>query len=138
MSIQAQILNLLAQTQERRGLAYLFISHDLALVRHFAHRVAVMYLGRIVELAAVEEIFARPLHPYTEALLAATPRLGVRIRAGERTRLVGEPPSPSHPPAGCAFHTRCPRAIGACKTDIPVLRQLSPTRQVACHLVTTA
>ena len=138
VSIQAQILNLLAQTQERRGLAYLFISHDLALVRHFAHRVAVMYLGRIVELAAVEEIFARPLHPYTEALLAATPRLGVRIRAGERTRLVGEPPSPSHPPAGCAFHTRCPRAIGACKTDIPVLRQLSPTRQVACHLVTTA
>ena len=134
VSIQAQILNLLAETQERRGLAYLFISHDLALVRHFTHRVAVMYLGRIVELAPVEEIFARPLHPYTEALLAAAPRIGTRIRPGERQRLHGEPPSPAHPPPGCAFHTRCPRAVADCRVTTPVLRRMSTIRWVACHV----
>ena len=137
VSIQAQILNLLAETQERQGLAYLFISHDLALVRHFTHRVAVMYLGRIVELAPVEEIFERPLHPYTAALLAAAPRVGSRTVSGQRPRLQGEPPSPSHPPSGCAFHTRCPRAVAECQVTRPVLRQISLTRLVACHLATT-
>ena len=134
VSIQAQILNLLAGIQERRGLAYLFISHDLALVRHFTHRVAVMYLGLIVELAPVDEIFLRPLHPYTEALLAAAPRIGLRVRSGERLRLHGEPPSPARPPSGCAFHTRCPRAVAECKEVTPVLRRQSPTRLVACHV----
>jgi oligopeptide/dipeptide ABC transporter ATP-binding protein len=134
VSIQAQILNLLAETQERQGLAYLFISHDLALVRHFTHRVAVMYLGRIVELAPVEEIFERPLHPYTAALLAAAPRIGSQKLSGERPRLQGEPPSPSHPPSGCAFHTRCPRAVAECQVTKPVLRPIGMTRMVACHL----
>lgn len=137
VSNQAQILNLLAETQERRGLAYLFISHDLALVRHFTHRVAVMYLGRIVELAPVEEIFERPLHPYTAALLAAAPRVGSRTVSGERPRLQGEPPSPAHPPSGCAFHTRCPQAVAECQVPRPNLRQISVTRAVACHLATT-
>jgi peptide/nickel transport system ATP-binding protein len=134
VSIQAQVLNLLAEIQERRGLAYLFISHDLALVRHFTHRVAVMYLGRIVELAPVGQIFERPLHPYTVALLAAAPRVRSHTQAVEVHRLHGEPPSPAHPPSGCAFHTRCPRAIADCKTTRPALRPMGVNRLVACHV----
>jgi peptide/nickel transport system ATP-binding protein len=137
VSIQAQILNLLAEIQERRGLAYLFISHDLALVRHFTHRVAVMYLGRIVELAPVEEIFKRPLHPYTAALLAAAPSVGSRTGLGERPRLLGEPPSPVHPPSGCSFHTRCPQAVAECQLTRPVLRSISVNRLVACHFASS-
>ena len=134
VSVQAQVLNLLAEIQEQRGIAYLFISHDLALVRHFAHRVAVMYFGRIVEIAPADELFLHPLHPYTVALLAAVPRVGVRVRPGERERLKGEPPSASDPPTGCAFHMRCPKAIVECRLLTPELRQITPGHFVACHV----
>ena len=131
-SIQAQILNLLADLQERRGLAYLFIAHDLRLVRHVAHRVAVMYLGKIVEEAAASELYARPLHPYTKALLDAAPR---RDPSAPPARLLpGEPPSPVNPPSGCRFHPRCPIAEAICSREEPQLLAIGPDRRVACHL----
>ena len=132
-SIQAQIVNLLAELQERRGLAYLFIAHDLRLVRHVARRVAVMYLGKIVEEAPVSELYARPLHPYTKALLTAAPRRDPS--APQAFVLPGEPPSPVSPPPGCRFHPRCPVAEAICSREEPQLLAIGQGRRVACHLV---
>jgi dipeptide transport system ATP-binding protein len=133
VSIQAQILNLFMDLQDATGTAYVFISHHLAVVEHVAHEVAVMYLGRIVEHGPRPALMQRPLHPYTQALLAAAPAL----HAGEgppRVPLQGELPSPLSPPAGCAFHTRCPLAQARCRTEVPALRDVGG-RRVACHLV---
>ena len=133
VSIQAQVLNLLADLQQELGLAYLFISHDLGVVRYIAHDVLVMYLGHTVEHGEKEAIFSRPLHPYTQALLASTPGI-VGSGAGlPRTPLKGELPSPLNPPSGCVFSTRCPHAIERCRAERPLLRELD-TRKVACHL----
>ncbi len=129
VSIRAQVLNLLLDLQEEFGVAYIFISHDLSVVRHIADEVLVMYLGRVVEHAPREALFARPRHPYTRALLAATPGLkAVRVREPVR----GEPPSPLAPPPGCAYHTRCPHATERCRVERPLLRVLEGT-EVACH-----
>ncbi len=130
-SVQAQILNLFKDLQERRGLAYLFISHDLGVVKYMSHRIAVMYLGELVELAPADEIYRQPLHPYTRALVSAVPSLA--RRGGTRIRLRGEPPSPSEPPSGCKFHPRCPLARPRCRADRPVLREVAPGRLSACH-----
>jgi len=132
-SIQAQIINLMVELQERRGLAYLFIAHDLRLVRHVARRVAVMYLGKIVEEAPAGELYARPLHPYTKALLEASPRRDPSAPAARV--LPGEPPSPVRPPAGCRFHPRCPVAVPVCSREEPPLLAIGENRRVACHLV---
>jgi oligopeptide/dipeptide ABC transporter ATP-binding protein len=132
VSVQAQVINLLRDLQRGSNLAYLFISHDLAVVEHISHRIAVMYLGKVVELAAKRTLFSAPLHPYTEALLAAIPipRPGTkRVRAILR----GDVPSPVDPPPGCAFHTRCPIAKDVCRTATPPLRQVGPGHHVACH-----
>jgi oligopeptide/dipeptide ABC transporter ATP-binding protein len=132
-SVQAQIVNLMAELQERRGLAYLFIAHDLRLVRHVARRVAVMYLGKIVEEAGTNELYANPLHPYTKALLEAAPR---RTPREPKARVLpGEPPSPVRPPSGCRFHPRCPIAEEICSREEPALLPIGPDRRVACHLV---
>lgn len=131
VSIQAQVLNLLRELQQRFNLTYLFIAHDLAIVKHVADRVAVMYLGEIVEEAGTEEIFARPLHPYTQALLASIPVPAPRAKR-PRVRLVGDAPTPVNPPEGCRFHTRCPIAIAACKHGKPPLVELHPGHRVAC------
>jgi oligopeptide/dipeptide ABC transporter ATP-binding protein len=132
-SIQAQIVNLMAELQERRGLAYLFIAHDLRLIRHVARRVAVMYLGRIVEEAPAGELYSRPLHPYTKALLEAAPR---RTPQSPPARVLpGEPPSPVRPPSGCHFHPRCPVAEAVCSREEPPLLTIGAERRVACHLV---
>jgi len=133
VSIQAQILNLLLDLQKRFGIAYLFISHDLRVVRHLARRVAVMYLGRIVEYGPAEGLFARPQHPYTEALLSAVP-VPDPTRRGKRIVLKGDVPSPIAPPPGCPFHPRCPKAIARCATERPALREVSPGHVTACHL----
>jgi oligopeptide/dipeptide ABC transporter ATP-binding protein len=133
VSVQAQVLNLMMDLQDDLKLAYLFISHDLGVVEHIGHRVAVMYLGRIVELAGKEELFARPLHPYTRALLAAAPIPNPRAKK-ERIILEGDMPSPAAPPAGCHFHTRCPFAFKRCHTEEPVLRDAGDGRQFSCHL----
>jgi oligopeptide/dipeptide ABC transporter ATP-binding protein len=131
VSIQAQILGLLADLRAKLGLALLFISHDLLVVRHLCDRVMVLYLGRVMEEGPVAEIFAAPAHPYTRALLSATPRLDPAHRAG-RIRLEGEPPSPSAPPSGCVFRTRCPHAIARCAEAVPPLREFGGARRVAC------
>ena len=133
VSIQAQVLNLLADLQAELGLAYLFISHDLGVVRHIAHDVLVMYLGQTVEQGDKGRIFAQPLHPYTRALLGATPGLVGSGAAVPRTVLKGELPSPLNPPPGCVFSTRCPLAAERCRTERPALRELAG-RQLACHL----
>jgi dipeptide transport system ATP-binding protein len=132
VSVQAQVLNLLADLQSELGLAYLFISHDLGVVRHIAHEVLVMYLGLAMEQGSKERIFARPLHPYTQALLASTPGIPGANRT-ERIVLKGELPSPLNPPPGCVFSTRCPHVIERCRSERPVLRPLDG-RQVSCHL----
>jgi peptide/nickel transport system ATP-binding protein len=134
VSIQGQVINLLEDLQSRLGLTYLFIAHDLAVVRHISDRVAVMYLGKIMELADRDEIYQRPLHPYTKALLDAAPIPDPRIERARAPRaLRGEIPSPLTPPTGCVFHTRCPFAADICKQDIPAVRELKPGHLVACH-----
>ena len=137
VSVQAQVLNLLMDLQEEFGLSYLFVSHDLAVVEHIGHRIAVMYLGRIVELAPRDQIFAQPQHPYTEALMAAAPIADPRARSA-RLVIEGDVPSPMNPPPGCHFHTRCPYAEARCKVDDPPLQEIAPGHVVACHLRTPA
>jgi oligopeptide/dipeptide ABC transporter ATP-binding protein len=133
VSIQAQVINLLMDLQRELGLSYLFISHNLAVVEHISHRIAVMYLGRIVEYADKAAIFTRPGHPYTEALLAAVPVPDPKIRNTARA-LQGDVPSPVHPPSGCHFHTRCPYVVERCRVEPPLLREIAPGQHVACHL----
>jgi oligopeptide transport system ATP-binding protein len=134
VSIQAQVINLLADLQDEFGLAYLFIAHDLAVVQHISTRIAVMYLGRIVELAAAEALYDSPRHPYTEALLSAIPIPDPAARR-ERIRLEGDIPNPIHPPSGCHFHTRCPiRQLPLCSTEKPSLKETGDGHWVACHL----
>jgi peptide/nickel transport system ATP-binding protein/oligopeptide transport system ATP-binding protein len=135
VSIQADMLNLFADLQREFGLTYVFISHDLRVVAHISDRVAVMYLGRIVEQGTREEIFFGARHPYTQALLAAVPE-PVPGRRRAAAPLGGDVPSPANPPAGCRFHPRCPVAIAACRGESPEARALSATHAVACHLVT--
>jgi len=133
VSVKAQIVNLLQDLQKELGLAMLFISHDLAIVEHMTHRVAVMYLGKIVEVAPKRALFAAPKHPYTEALLSAVP-VPEPGAARDRIILKGDVPSPIKPPKGCRFHTRCPYAFDRCRTDEPVLRQTEEGHWAACHL----
>ena len=133
VSVKAQIVNLLQDLQSEFGLALLFISHDLAIVEHMTHRVAVMYLGRIVEIASRQQIFAAPKHPYTKALLSAAP---VPEPGARRTPMIlkGDVPSPINPPSGCRFHTRCPFVFDRCRTEAPELRQITESQWAACHL----
>jgi oligopeptide transport system ATP-binding protein len=133
VSIQAQVINLLIDLQRRHGFSYLFIAHDLAVVAHISHRVAVMYLGRIVELAEKTELFANPRHPYTQALLASVPVADPRIKH-LKPEIDGDVPSPINPPSGCAFHTRCRHAMDRCKVERPVLADTGAQHQVACWL----
>jgi oligopeptide/dipeptide ABC transporter ATP-binding protein len=133
-SVQAQVLNLLQDLQKTLGLSMLFISHDLAVVEHISHRVAVMYLGKLVELADKKDIYLRPQHPYTEALLSAVPVPDPKVRGKKRMLLEGDVPSPINPPKGCRFHTRCPYAVARCKTEEPAWREIGPGHWVACHL----
>jgi oligopeptide transport system ATP-binding protein len=135
VSIQAQVVNLLEDLQDRLGLTYLFISHDLSMVRHLADRVAVMYLGRIAELSPAADLYARPLHPYAEALLSAVNEPDPVIAAKrKRIILTGDVPSPANPPQGCNFCTRCPKVMSICTTVKPELVEVEPGRMVACHL----
>jgi len=135
VSIQAQIINLLEDLQAKLGLTYLFIAHDLSVVRHISDRVAVMYLGRIAELADRQALYEEPLHPYTRALLSAVPIPDPKIEAKrERTVLRGEVPSPLNPPSGCVFHPRCPIAVDRCSAELPPLREIRPGHWAACHL----
>ncbi len=134
VSVRAQILNLLVDLQRRLGMAYLFVSHDLAVVRHICDRVAVMYLGRLVEVADRDTLFAAPKHPYTLALMSAVPEADpVRQRSKQRIVLQGDLPSPSRHPTGCAFHTRCPRATEICRVERPLLTPRPDGAVVACH-----
>ena len=132
VSIQAQVINLLMDLQNELGLSYLFIAHDLAVVEHISHRVAVMYLGRIVEYADKKTLFTDPRHPYTEALLSAVPIPDPELRR-RKVILPGDVPSPINPPSGCHFHTRCPYATAQCRSVVPVLRELTPDHWVSCH-----
>jgi len=133
VSIQAQVLNLMMDLQREMGLAYLFISHNLAVVEHISHRIAVMYLGRIVEYTDKRTLFTRSLHPYTEQLLLAVPVPDPRVKRPKRV-LQGDVPSPINPPPGCHFHTRCPYAVERCRVESPLLREVRPGQMVACHL----
>lgn len=134
VSIQAQIINLFQRLQHKRGLTYLFISHDLSVVEHLCNRIGVMYLGSMMEMASRDELFSRPLHPYTQALLSAIPVPVPRLKR-ERIVLKGDIPSPAHPPSGCKFHTRCPYALAQCREVVPELRNVGDDHYVACHLV---
>ncbi|GGE12658.1 ABC transporter ATP-binding protein [Marinithermofilum abyssi] len=133
VSVQAQVLKLLQSLQEKHGLTYFFISHDLGVVRHLCDRVLIMYLGQTMELAPVKELYKNPVHPYTEALLSAIPR-PVPGRKRERIILSGDLPSPAKPPKGCPFHTRCPEAMTVCKEIRPEWKEVAPGHQVACHV----
>ncbi len=137
VSIQSQIVNLLENLQEKFGLTFLFISHDLSVVKHIADRVGVMYLGRIVEDAPKKEFYSSPLHPYSQALLSAVPSM-IPGYDKKRVILTGDVPSPANPPAGCTFHTRCPRAVEICSEQVPVLKKVGPDHYVSCHLVKEA
>ncbi len=135
VSIQAQVVNLLEALQDDLGLTYLFISHDLSMIRHIARRVAVMYLGKIMELAERDELYEEPLHPYTQALLSAVPSPDPLLEEKrERIILLGDVPSPANPPPGCVFNTRCPIAEDRCRLEVPVWREIRPHHWVACHL----
>jgi oligopeptide/dipeptide ABC transporter ATP-binding protein len=133
VSVQAQIINLMQDLQEKKGLSYLFIAHDLAVVRHIADRVAVMYLGRVVEIGPKRQIYSAPQHPYTQALLSAAPEVDPDRRS-QRIILEGDVPSPSNVPPGCSFHTRCPIAAEICSRERPALREVAPGQFAACHL----
>ncbi|WNB92390.1 dipeptide ABC transporter ATP-binding protein [Bacillus sp. NEB1478] len=134
VSVQAQVIKLLKDLQQKHDLTYLFVSHDLGVVRHLCNRVLVMYLGQMVELAPVEKLYSNPTHPYTEALLSAIPRPVVGVgKKRERIRLTGDLPSPSDPPSGCPFHTRCPIAKEHCTTERPAWRQIDEGHFIACH-----
>lgn len=136
VSIQAQVVNLLEELQNRLGLTYLFISHDLSMVRHIADRVAVMYLGKVVELADRDQLYDSPQHPYTQALLSAVPEPDPKIESTrQRILLEGDVPSPANPPKGCNFSTRCPKVMDICKVDVPEFKKISDGRFVACHLM---
>jgi oligopeptide transport system ATP-binding protein len=135
VSIQAQVVNLFMELQERLGLTYIFIAHDLSVVRHISDRIAVMYLGRIAEIATREQLYKDPLHPYTQALLAAVPIADPELEAARGADIIaGEIPSAMRPPPGCRFHTRCPRAMDVCKSVDPPLKEMDDGRAVACHL----
>jgi oligopeptide/dipeptide ABC transporter ATP-binding protein len=134
VSIQAQIINLLSDLKSELGLSYLFIAHDLSVVEHISDRVAVMYLGRVVEQAPSEEIFRNPLHPYTKILLESVP--SIEMREHKRSVIAGDVPTPLNPPAGCPFHTRCPEVMDRCRTEVPAVMEKSPGHTVACHLYT--
>jgi oligopeptide transport system ATP-binding protein len=135
VSIQAQIVNLFQDLQEKLGLTYMFIAHDLSMVQHISHRVAVMYLGKIVELTDRHSLFSQPLHPYTQSLMSAVPMPDPKTeRKRRRIMLEGEVPSPANPPGGCVFHNRCPLATGDCSRQIPEYREVLPDHFVACHL----
>ncbi len=141
VSVQAQIINLLADLQSELGLTYLFIAHDLAVVKHISTRISVMYLGKIVETAPKQELYARPLHPYTQALIAAVPVAHPATRAAgraRRQRIAGDIPSALHPPAGCRFHTRCPHAMDICRATEPAMLDAGNGHLVACHLFSQA
>ena len=136
VSIQAQVVNLLEKLQDQLGLTYLFVAHDLSMVRHICDRVAVMYLGVMVEIAERDDLYERPRHPYTQALLSAVPLPDPRKeRARQRTILTGDVPSPINPPTGCRFHPRCPIAVDRCKAEVPEWKDVAPGHKVACHLV---
>ena len=132
VSVQAQIVNLLLELQDRLGMAYLFVAHDLSVVKHVSDRVAVMYVGKIVEVASTSRLFAMPKHPYTEALLSAVPIPDPRARS-QRIILEGDVADPAHPPSGCYFHPRCRYAIDVCKSDLPQLTEIEPGHHVSCH-----
>jgi oligopeptide/dipeptide ABC transporter ATP-binding protein len=134
VSIQAQIINLMMDLQDEFRLSYLFVAHDLAVMEHISHRVAVMYLGRIVEMTDKTSLFEMPLHPYTEALLSAAPVARARARQRERIILTGDVPSPINPPSGCHFHSRCQYAMARCRVEAPELREVVPGHVAACHL----
>ncbi|WP_412034780.1 ABC transporter ATP-binding protein [Tissierella pigra] len=134
VSIQSQVINLLMDLQEEMGLTYLFISHDLSVVKHISDRIGVMYLGSLVELAPKDDLYAEPLHPYTQALLSAIPIADPTYKK-KRIILKGDIPSPANPPLGCRFHTRCPYAMDKCKTEVPEFKEAKPGHFVACHLV---
>jgi oligopeptide/dipeptide ABC transporter ATP-binding protein len=134
ISVQAQVINLMQDLQEQYNLTYMFITHDLSVCEHISDRVAVMYLGKIVELAPKDQLFSNPLHPYTLALISAAPEVNAAQKK-ERIVLKGDVPSPANPPKGCAFHTRCPSCMEICKVETPVLREKEPGQFVACHLI---